>query len=121
MLFAMCTLLAAARLDPGHYFFSGPLTNFMVEGSTAGASTSGLPFTVVLSDGGSKVAGDFDLKGPGWDNPIHAHLANAKFEGGHLKGSFQFKNESGKVLEGLRLDCTGATEDYTDGGQTKSR
>jgi hypothetical protein len=53
MLLAMCALLASARVDGGHYFFSGPLSSFMVESSVAGVSTSGLPFSVVLSDGGS--------------------------------------------------------------------
>jgi len=118
----LALLLTHALADNGHYFFSGPLTSFMVEGATVGNSTTGIPFTVVLSDNGSKIApNDFELKGPGWDNPVHVHFTDASFSGGHLKGKVAFKNESGKVLEGLRLDLSGAKENYEDHGQAKVR
>src|SRR5437764_1513235 len=113
-------LIVAA--DAGHFAFSGPLSSFMVEGGIAGSSTSGIPFTVALTDGGNKIApSDSELKGTGWDNPIHVHLEDAKFSAGHLTGKIAFKNESGKVLEGLRLDLAGAKDNYEDHGQVKVR
>ena len=115
-------LSLALPADPGHYVFSGPLSSLMVEGSTIGNSTTGIPFTVNLTDNGNKIAPtDFDLKGSGWNNPIHIHLTDAKFSSGHLTGKINFKNESGKVLEGLRLDLGGARETYEDHGQAKLR
>ena len=108
--------------DAGHYAFSGPLSSFMVEGGIAGSSTTGIPFTVALTDSGNKIApADFELKGSGWANPIHVHIEDAKFSAGHLTGKVAFKNESGKVLEGLRLDLAGAKDNYEDHGQVKVR
>lgn len=116
MLFAALPLLfSRPAADAGHYFFAGPLSSLMIEGGTPGASTSGLQFTVVVSDGGTKINNDFELQGPMWDSPIHVHLNNASFAGSDLKGTVQFKNESGKVLEGLRLDVVGAVERSANG------
>jgi hypothetical protein len=121
MFLALCSLFTVPLADAGHYYFSGPLTSFMVEGSSMGTSTTGIPFTVSITDSGSKVAGETTVQASQWGSPIHVHLNDAKFEGGHLRGKLAFKNESGKVLEGLRLDLTGASERYTDGGQEKTK
>src|SRR5947199_10569485 len=99
---AVLSLLAISPAQSnGHYVLAGPLNSLMVEGSSIGASTSGLPITVALTNGGSAISNDFTISGPAWDKPIHVHLNEAKFAGGHLTGKIQFKNESGKVLDGL--------------------
>lgn len=121
LLAAVLNLAIATSQTAGHYFFAGPLKSFMLEGATPGVSTSGLRFSIPIASGGSQIGNDFELKGPSWDHSIHLHLNEAKFAAGHLTGTVHFKNESGKVLEGLRLDLDGATESYSDAGQTKTR
>jgi hypothetical protein len=103
----------AAGFAQGHFNFAGPLSQSLKEGATPGAVTGGLPFAVVLSAGGATIAPtQFDLSGPGWTGKAHLTLANPQFAGGHLTATVQLQNGSGSVLEGLRLDITGATEEY---------
>lgn len=99
--------------DQPHFHFAGPMSAFMAEGATPGAVTSGLPFTIELAEGGAKVTpASFDLKGPKWQGAATLALDGPKFADGHLTGTLRLRNGSGSVIEGVRLDVTGATEEY---------
>jgi len=100
---------------PGHYDFSGPMAGFMVDGGIPGASTSGIEFKLIATNGGAMLAPtEFDLTNADWKSPLHVVLSDAKIDAGHLKAHFHFKNSTGSVLEGLRLDSSGVVESYTD-------
>jgi len=97
----------------GHFHFAGPMSQFLAEGVTPGAVTSGLPFAVVLSDAGATIAPTtFTLQGEGWDGNATLTLTDAKFANGHLTATVHLTNGTRSALEGLRLDLTGATEEY---------
>jgi hypothetical protein len=99
--------------ENSHYHFAGPFSQFATEGAVPGSSTSGIAFSVDLSDGGNKIASThFELKAPEWKEAVWVDFNGAKVEGGRLKGEIKLRNSSGFVLEGLRLDCVGADETY---------
>ncbi|CAN5392759.1 hypothetical protein BH11ARM1_BH11ARM1_07790 [soil metagenome] len=116
LLAAVCLGVLSSGVKPAedpHYVFTGPISKFAIEGSTPGLPTSGLGFSVVVSDGGKTVAPtDFDLKSPDWNSPIHVHLTNPSIQGGRLKATLEMENSSGLVLEGIRFDCDGAIESF---------
>jgi len=98
----------------GHFAYEGPLTQFMPEGATPAPVTTGLPIVIVLTEKGATIApSTFEIQGKGWKQAAHLSLDGAKFAGGHLTGTVKLKNDSGSALEGVRLDITGATEEYT--------
>ncbi len=111
---------AAVRADDepaataGHFGFVGPISRFAPEGGKAPAPvTSGLPFAIKIADNGSSVTpGKLDLVIPGVQDPLSMTLTGLKYDGGHLTGSLKLTNATGAVVEGLRLDVTGATETY---------
>src|SRR5579871_5343860 len=97
----------------GHFHYAGPLSKFQVEGATPGAVAGGLPFTVTVADNGATITpSSFDLKGPQWNSAAKLTLDGLKYAGGKLTATARIQNGSGSVLEGVRLDITGATEEY---------
>lgn len=105
--------LCGACFAQGHYHFAGPMSQFLVEGAAPGAVTGGLPFAVVLSDAGATIAPTtFTLTAEGWEGEAKLTLENAKFADGHLTATLRLSNDTRSALEGLRLDVTGATEEY---------
>jgi len=96
-----------------HFAYIGPLSSLMPEGKTPGSVSAGLPFTIVLKDGGRTVAGgSYDLKIPGADMPLKLTLANLKCDGGHVTAQAKVENGTGSAVEGVRLDISGAIETY---------
>ena len=101
--------------QPHHFHFAGPMSQFLAEGCAPGAVTGGLPWAVVLTDAGATITPNpatFTLTAPGWEGTATLTLADAKFAGGHLTATIKLSNMTSAPLEGLRLDLTGATEEY---------
>ena len=97
----------------GHFHFAGPLSQFLAEGAAPGAVTGGLPFAVVLSEGGATIAPTtFTLQSEGWEGEATLTLENAQFANGRLTATVRLSNGTPSVLAGVRLDVTGATEEY---------
>jgi hypothetical protein len=111
---SMAVLPASGQDAAGkHYCYTGPLSAWMVEGASPGHCTGGLPFTIVLSNGGAAISPDsFKLTGSRWKSAATLSLTNLKFADGKLTGSAAIRNSSGSVLEGVRLDISGASEEY---------
>ena len=117
---ALCLLVAASAPVPraqeasgGHFYFAGPLARLAADGVEVAPIGSGLPFSLVLSDGGSKVSpAQFDLKVPGASAPLRLAFENLKFAGGRLTGDARITNSTGSVVEGLRLDLVSASEEF---------
>src|SRR5438067_768863 len=78
---------AADEAPPGHFRFSGPMSDFLAEGKKAAPVAAGLPFTITLSDGGATIApARLELKGAGWASAAQLAFENLKYGGGHLTG-----------------------------------
>jgi hypothetical protein len=113
MLLALSLPCAAQDNARGHFHFAGPMSRFLPEGGTPAPVTSGLPFAVTLTDKGATIApASFELQGKNWGGAAKLTFEGLKFDAGHLTGTVKIKNDSGSVLEGVRLDITGATEEY---------
>jgi DNA-binding beta-propeller fold protein YncE len=111
VLLLVCCL--ASYAEPHNFHFAGPMTQFLAEGATPGAVTDGLPFAVVLSDAGATIAPTtFTLQGAGWDGQATLTLEDVKLANGHLTATVHLRNATDSALEGLRLDLTGASEEY---------
>jgi hypothetical protein len=115
---AMLTLSVSSSMEAqdnakGHYHFVGSMSASLAEGAVPGQVTSGIPFTTILSDKGASISpSTFELKGPKWTGTATLTLDGAKYADGHLTGTLKLSNGSGSVLEGVRLDIRGATEEY---------
>lgn len=98
----------------GHDSFVGPALSFMPRMSKVGKSTTGVPFDVLLTDGGKTVStGTFQLTIPGLEKPVTVTFDGLAYSNGSLTAKAHVTDTSGSVIEGLRLDCVGATETYT--------
>lgn len=103
----------AQNASKGHFHFAGPMSAYMLNGAAPGRVATGLHFTLVLTDRGATIAPNrFDLKGAKWTGSATLSFEGLKFENGELKGTVHLRNASGSVIEGVRLDITGATEEY---------
>ena len=113
---AAAVLLALpAAAQKGHFTFTGPMSGVLAEGVSPGKVTGGLPFSISLSAAAATVQPTtLEVKGAGWSAPAVLSFDNSKYTGGVLTADLHLKNGSGAVLEGLRLDITGATEEYRD-------
>jgi hypothetical protein len=117
---AACLLLCLPAISfpaqeeaKAHFAYVGPLAQFLPAGKSAGLVTSGLPFSIVLTDGGKSIgSGPYELKIPGVDKPLKLTLNGLKFEGGRVTAQAKVENGTGAAVEGVRLDITGATETY---------
>ncbi|MBZ5524055.1 MAG: hypothetical protein LAP21_17610 [Acidobacteriia bacterium] len=97
----------------GHFRFSGPLSQLMAEGSKAAPVANGLPFSILITEGGAKVTlVSGNLKIPGATGPLTLTLDGLKYAGGNVMGSARLANATGSPVEGTRLDISGATEEY---------
>ena len=106
---------ACWAVPPHHFHFAGPMAQFLAAGKAPGVVSGGLAFAVVLTDAGATITPNpatFTLTAPGWDGTATLTLADAKFAAGHLTATVKLTNGTTSVLEGLRLDLTGATEEY---------
>jgi sugar lactone lactonase YvrE len=121
--FLVSLILAFAQFGAGlsqaqntakdHFHFAGPMSAYMLAGTAPGRVASGLQFTLVLRDKGGTIAPDhFELKGGKWTGDVILSFGGLKYEDGKLKGSAHLRNVSGSVIEGVRLDIVGATEEY---------
>ncbi|HEY3397736.1 MAG TPA: hypothetical protein VGM19_08795 [Armatimonadota bacterium] len=105
--------LCVAGFAQGHFHFAGPMSQFLPEGGVPGTVTGGLPFAVVLTDAGATLAPtSFDFQPEGWEGKATLTLADVKFADGRLTATVRLSNDTKAPLEGLRLDITGATEEY---------
>lgn len=118
----LATALSPAAQDESHFAFVGPFSKFMVEGKTPAPVSSGLPFSIVLSEGGKTVVGGpYELKIGGSSKPLTLTLEGLRFENGHITAKAKLVNKSGAAVEGVRLDIVGASETYKDASETKTR
>jgi hypothetical protein len=89
------------------------MDSLLAAGAKAAPVTKGVPFDIVLTDAGSKIATtDFDLKPASGASPFHLSFPGLSYSGGHVKGNADLKNTAGTPLQGVRLDIVGATETY---------
>ncbi|MDQ6787984.1 MAG: hypothetical protein M3033_14355 [Acidobacteriota bacterium] len=97
----------------GHFLFSGSLNQLTAEGVKVAPVSSGLPFSMVLTEAGARIApAQFDLKIPGASDSLKLSFENLKFAGGHLTAMAKITNSRGAVLEGVRLDVVSAKEEF---------
>lgn len=103
----------ALAQDPGHFHQAGPLAGLVAKGTRIAPVAAGLAFDIPLSDKGSVPSSlHFELRPAGAPGVLRLDLEGLAFAGGRLRGTARLSNASGAVLEGLRLDATGATEEY---------
>ncbi|MDE3245865.1 MAG: hypothetical protein KGN80_07225, partial [Acidobacteriota bacterium] len=107
-------LAAWAQDGGGHFRFSGPLSQFMAPGSIPAPVSAGLPFDIPLGRNGSVPETlSVKLRLPGASGPLSLELSGLNYAAGRLSGTVRLQNTSGAVVEGIRLDVTGATEELT--------
>lgn len=112
---SLALLLTALAPQPADdpFAYNGNFASLCADGARPAPVSGRLTFAIAIAPDGSvgssqKVA----LKGPSWANAASLDLTNLSFSGGKLAGSATISNGSGSVLEGLRLDVTGASESY---------
>ncbi|MBI2301345.1 MAG: hypothetical protein HYU66_20750 [Armatimonadetes bacterium] len=111
----LVVVVARGQSPPGHYHLAGSLRTLLAPGASAGEATGGVAFAVTLTDGGSAVSDDAAaLASPAFPQPLHVRLDSLAYGAGHLTGRARFSNDSGAILEGLRLDLDSAQEEYRD-------
>ncbi|MCW5943697.1 MAG: hypothetical protein KIS66_15810 [Fimbriimonadaceae bacterium] len=112
--FLACLLLSVtAQPTDDPFAYSGPFSSLCADGVQPAPVTSGIPFSIAIApDGSVTPAQKFELRRPAWSGAGSLDLAGVAFAGGKLSGSATVVNGSGSVLEGLRLDITGASESY---------
>ena len=93
--------------------FYGPMKDILVDGKTAARVSQGIPFDVVVGDGGKSIAGtSFQMKISGTTKAFELDLLGLTYADRHLKGSAEVKNLTDESIQGVRLDIVGATETY---------
>lgn len=107
----LTSLVSQPTDDP--FAYNGPFATLCADGARPAPVTGRLSFSIAIAPDGSvgssqKVA----LKGASWASAASLDLSSLAYAGGKLSGSAAIANGSGSVLEGLRLDVTGATETY---------
>lgn len=113
-LLALASLSVLQAQDArSHFHLAGPMESVLRPGVQPAPVTSGLPFAVVLTNAGaSSFPSSFQLQGKGWTGSADLRLEGLRFADGQLTGKAVLRNNSGRVLEGLRLDVRGAVEEY---------
>lgn len=106
-------LLAVPSQDTPRFDCFGTMDSLLAGGVKIAPVSKGLPFDITLTNGGSSISStEFDLKPAGSDKPFHLSLSGLAFSDGHVKGQAEIKNDSGKSIQGVRLDVVTVSETY---------
>lgn len=95
----------------GGFSYIGPMSQLLAGGAGPAPVSGGLPFRITIDKGGSVQANQaFAVSRPDWKGGPEIVFTGLAYASGTLKGDVSIRNAGAFVVEGLRLDVSGATE-----------